>query len=183
MSSRIKSSNASRRKGGYGLSQVRDACLVDRADLPFGRAVPPGLRALEHAGDVLVDRVRSDEPHLGREAGLARELRLLDRSRRPERRLDRERLPALDVIEHAALALLRDGAPHVAWNGAVAAEDLRAAVVDIERVDAEGRDGEEPRLAAAWWTGDDDHARTRHRGSARFERRVRLREHVRRELA
>ena len=63
------------------------------------------LRALKHARDVLGDRVRGDEMHLGREAVLARELRLVDRGRRSKRRLDRERLPPLDVIKDEALAL------------------------------------------------------------------------------
>ncbi len=48
------------------------------------------LRALKHAGDILGDRVCGDEPHLGRETTLPREIRLLDRGRRSERRLDRE---------------------------------------------------------------------------------------------
>jgi hypothetical protein len=71
--------------------------VVDRPDLPFGRAVAAGLGALDDACDVLGDRIRGDEVHFGSEAALASELRLLDRSRRSERRLDRERLPPLDV--------------------------------------------------------------------------------------
>ena len=72
------------------------------------------MGALDDACDVLGDRIRGDEVHLGSEAALARELRLVDRCRRAKRRLDREGLLPLDVIEDEALALLRDGAAHVA---------------------------------------------------------------------
>src|SRR5260370_36038980 len=107
---------------------------MDRADLALGCAMSAGLRALKHTGDVLGDRIRGDEVHLRCEAALARELRLVDRGRRSKRRLDRERLPPLDVIEDEALALLRDGAADGARDGAVAAKDLRTAVVAVERV-------------------------------------------------
>ncbi len=161
-----------------GRKEIRDTRLMDRADVALGCTVSAGLRALENARNVLVNRVRGDKPHLGREAALAREFCLLDRSRRSERRFDREGFPVLDVIEHEALALLRDRTTHVTRDRAIASEDLRATVVDVERVDAERRHGEVPRLAAARRAGYYYHAWARHRGSAGLQRRVRLREHV-----
>ncbi len=124
----------------------------------------------ENSRDVLGNRVRGDEPHLGREAALASKLRLLDRSRRSERRLDGEGFPAVDVVAHEALALLRNGATHVARDRSVAPEDLRAAIVDIERIDAERRHGEVPRLSRA--------PRAKTRGSPSKARRLTARPHA-----
>ena len=48
---------------GFGLAPP----MRDRADLALGCAVSAGLCALENACDVLGNRVRRDQPHLGRE--------------------------------------------------------------------------------------------------------------------
>jgi hypothetical protein len=107
---------------------------------------------------------------------------LPDRSVRSHCGFDSERQMTLDVIAHEALTFLGYGAAHVRRNGPVAAEDLCAAVVDVERVDAERGHGEERRFAAARWSRDDEHARSRHFESAGLERGVRIGPHVGRKL-
>lgn len=72
------------------LSEIGDARLVDRANVPLRSAMPTTLGALKHAQDVLGDRARRDEAQMRREAVLLRERRLLDRRRRSERGLDRK---------------------------------------------------------------------------------------------
>ena len=148
-------------------SEVRDARVMDRADLALGGAVAARLRALKNARNVLCDRVCRDQAHLRREAIPAGELGLLDCRRRSQRRLHREGLALAYVIQHEALALLGHRAAHVARDRTVAPEDLCAAVVDIERVDAESCDREVPGLAAARWTCNNDHAHARHRDPSR----------------
>ncbi|MGC4092634.1 MAG: hypothetical protein QM756_33095 [Polyangiaceae bacterium] len=159
-------------------SKIRNARVVYRADLSLGRAVSTSLSPLDHARDVLVDRVRSYEMHVRDKPPLSREHRLVDRRGRAQGGFDRERLPALNVVEHEALTLFRDCPAHVARDCPIAAENLSTAVIDVETVDTERTDRKASRLAAAWRPGDHDHARARHRPSAGFERRVGLGEHV-----
>jgi hypothetical protein len=53
------------------------------------------------------------------------------------------------VLQYDAPALLRPGTPDVAGNPAVPAKDLRASIVDGERIDTEGSHGKRARLTAA----------------------------------
>src|SRR6185503_9282727 len=62
------------------------------------------------------------------------------------------------------LAFQCDRAADIARDGTVAPENLRATIVDVERVDSKRGHGEVPGLAAARGTGNHDHARTAHRG-------------------
>ena len=55
---------------------------------------------------------------------------------------------AVSVSVGGVLALLCYAAPHVARNRAIASEDLRTTVVDVESIDTKRRHGEIPRLAA-----------------------------------
>jgi hypothetical protein len=135
----------------------------------FGMGMAASLR--KDARDVLIDRIRRDEEKLRRKTLLSRERRLFRRDRRAERRLDRERGCAIDVIEDESLTLFRNRASHFTRNRAIAPEHLSAAIVDVERVDAESGDRKIRRLAAAGRSGDHDHARPRH-FSPRLERRV-----------
>jgi len=64
----------------------------------------------------------------------------------------------------------------------IAPQDLRAAIVDVEGVDAKGRYRKATRLAAARRPSDDDHPRSIHAWSPRLECRVRVGQHVRRQL-
>ena len=59
-------------------AQVAEARMIDRADRALRGAVAAWLRSLEDAPDLLVDRVRGHEPHLGRETRLSSEISLLD---------------------------------------------------------------------------------------------------------
>ena len=65
-----------------------------------------------------------------------------------KRRFDSKRAALLDVLLHELFARLRYGLAYVTRNGAVAALNLGAAIVDIERIDAECVDREVGGLAA-----------------------------------
>jgi hypothetical protein len=157
--------------------------MMDRADLSFGCAVATGLRTLKHARNVLGNRVRRHEMHVRDKSAPLCEHRLVDCSGRAKGGFDRKRPRSLNVIEDEALALFRYRPAHVARDRAVAAEYLSAAVIDVESIDAERTDRKAPRLTAARRPCDHDHARARHRASAGLERRVRLREHIWRQIA
>src|SRR5207249_8780618 len=62
-------------------------------------AVTSCLRPLQHASDVLVDRVRRDKKKLGRETALLGPFGLFDRRGRSKCCLDSERLLTRDVLE------------------------------------------------------------------------------------
>jgi hypothetical protein len=130
------------------------------------------LGTLEDARDVLIDRIRRDEDHLSCETSNTRQLRLLDRRLRPQRRLDGERVPLVDVALHEAFALLRHRATNVARNRTVAAQNLGASVIDVEAIDSERCDRERAGLPATRRTSDYNHPRPGHAASPRLKRRV-----------
>ena len=67
-----------------------------------------------------------------------------------------------DVIEHEAFALIGDRNTDRARDRTIAPQNLRAAVVDVEGVDAKGCDGEVACFAAPRRARDHNHARSRH---------------------
>jgi len=103
-------------------SSLGEAGFVDRPDLSFRRAMPAALGTLDDARDTLINRVRRHEDHVGCEAAEPRELRLLDRGFRPQRRFHGERMRCLDVPLHEALAFFSDSAANMPRDGAIAAQ-------------------------------------------------------------
>jgi len=137
----------------------------------------PALGSLHHAGNVLFDCLGRDEAKLGRKANRAGELRLFQGSGRAERSLHREGPTLVDVIQNEMLAFGRHRATNVPRDAAVASENLRASVVDVERVEADRADGEVRRLSPAGRSRNHEHPSSRH-ASSRLERRVRTWQHV-----
>jgi len=127
-------------------------------------------------------RIRRDKTELRHEALFPREDSLVDGGSRPEGRLHGQGLAALDVLPHETLTLPGNRPAKVTGDRVIAALDLRAPIVDVERVDSERSHREVGRLAAAGRTRDHDHPRARHAASPGLERRVRVRQHVRRKL-
>jgi hypothetical protein len=109
-------------------------------------------------------------------------VRLLDRRPRPQRRLDGKRVTLVDVALHEALALFRYRATNVARYRTVAAQNLGAPVIDVEAIDSEGCYGERAGLPAARRASDYNHPRASHVPSPRLECRIRVRQHIRRQL-
>lgn len=68
-------------------------------------------------------------PHVREESVPLSKHCLADRRGRAQGRFDRERLPALDVIEDEALTLFRYRPAYVARNRSIATEDLSTEVI------------------------------------------------------
>lgn len=77
---------------------------------------------------------------------------------------------------------IRYGATNVARNRTVAAQNLSASVIDVEAIDAKTSHGKRAGLPTSRRTCDDNHPRTGHAASPCLERRVRLGQHVGRQL-
>ena len=89
---------------------------TSRSDAPC----PPALSALQDTSDILINRVGRDEDHFSRKGPSARQLCLVNRRLRPQRRLDGERVPSVDVALYETLALLRHRATNMPRDGAMA---------------------------------------------------------------
>jgi hypothetical protein len=74
---RVVNSNAIKRLDRRG--KIRDARVMDCADLSFGCAVSTCLSALDHACNVLVNRVHCHEMHVCEKSVPLREHRLVNR--------------------------------------------------------------------------------------------------------
>jgi hypothetical protein len=140
--------------------------------------VAAALSSLKYPRDIFGHRIRRDEAKVGGKTMLLRERRLFNGCGCSQCSFYRERPIRSYVISHEALALSSNRAPDIPWYRAVAAQDLGTAIIDVEGVNPERCHGKVGRLAAAGWTGNDNHARTRHSLSAGFECCVRAGRHV-----
>jgi hypothetical protein len=87
-----------------------------------------------------------------------------------------------DVALHETFALPRHGTANVARDRAIAAQDLRASIVDIERIDTESGHRKRAGLPTSGRTSNHDHPRPDHAASPRLERRIRVGQHIWRQL-
>ena len=141
----------------------------------------PSFGPVGNAFDVRFRVHDGDVSHLEREAVGARETRLLERDVRPKRGLDCEALSLADVVGNEFLALfdrLRSNLDRNVSVGAVV--QSRCSVIDVEVINAGGRDGEGCGLTAAGGAGDHNHAGSHPELSPRLDVSLGTRLHVRR---
>jgi hypothetical protein len=100
-------------------------------------AACPPASALHHTRDVFLHGFCRNEPKVRRKSVVYSFRGLLDWPCRPQGRLDSEGPTSFDVFVNETLAFCCDRAANRPRDRAIAADDLRATVVDVEAVNAE----------------------------------------------